>query len=246
MVDSTKVIFPAAQAFLSGKLEMQQTLSAGTVMPAENWTGCTVNTVAVIVLVITGLLVLNSYIRMLPLLTDCLFRWKASIRIDSSIRLKDDRNILALVSLLALVIISDRFSFFSIGMLDSLPQQWSLPGTAAVIIAWVVLRGICYFLCSRRAPRPDTFRTAHTSPRNILILAVTLMVFTAGVIILTDIQDEVGRTILMYEAALLYLIAILRERQILVSACNHFLTFLYLCALELLPTGALIAGNILL
>lgn len=246
MVDSTKVILPAAQAFLSGKLEMQQTVSAGVALPAESWIDSPVNIISVIVLILASLLLLNSYLQMLPLLSDCLSRWKACIRIDSSIRLKNDRNMLAVVSLLATIIIADRFSFFSVGILDSLPDRWSMTGTAAVILAWLLLRSVFYLACSRRAPHPDKFRTAHTAPADFLVLGATLMVFTAGIIFAAGIPDDAGRSILLYESALLYLIAIIRERQILGSICNHFMSFLYLCALELLPTGALIAGNILL
>ena len=97
-----------------------------------------------------------------------------------------------------------------------------------------------------RAPRPETFRTANTSFFNYWILAGLLLVLTAGIISFTGIPDDTGRSILLYELAVMYFVAIIRKSQILLSYCGPLTTFLYLCALDFIPTGALIAGCILL
>ena len=142
--------------------------------------------------------------------------------------------------------IDDRFGFFNADVLGVIPEAWSSPVTLGIIIIWLLVKYLAFYFCSLRAPRPDTFHTAHTSFFNYWILAGLLLVLTAGVIAFTGIPDDTGRRILLYELAVMYLVAILRKSQILLSYCGPLTTFLYLCALEFIPTGALIAGCILL
>ena len=246
MPDSTSVILPAARAFVSGTLEMPETISAAHVDTALAWSDFPVNTILVVIATLLMFLSLRVFLNIAPLLLDSLSRWKACVNIDASVQLKGDRNSLARIVTLPIALIADRYHFLSAGILDKVPEAWSSLVTLGIILVWLLVRYFIFYFCLLRAPRPETFRTAHTSFFNYWTLAGLLLVLTAGVIAFTGIQDEVGRTILLYELAVMYLIAILRKSQILLSYCGPLTTFLYLCALEFIPTGALIAGCILL
>ena len=171
---------------------------------------------------------------------------KACVNIDASVQLKGDRNTLARIITLPIALVADRYGFFTADILDNVPEGWSSPVTLGIILVWLLVKYLAFYLCLFQAPRPETFRTAHSSFFNYWTLAGILLVLTAGIIAFTGIQDEVGRTVLLYELAVMYLIALLRKSQILLSYCGPLTTFLYLCALEFIPTGALIAGCILL
>ena len=75
---------------------------------------------------------------------------------------------------------------------------------------------------------------------------VLLMLATAGILFLFKLPDQLIRTVLYLEIAGIYLVFLIRRTQILSLSCNHFRTFLYLCALELIPTAALIASALLM
>ncbi len=244
MTDSTQVTLPAAKAFLSGKLEMSDSISPGMVASDMTWADYPVNSIAVILFTLLALLTLKSLLNLYPMLLDSLTRWKGCVNIDSSIRLKSDRNLLSLIWLLPIVLVADRYGLPRLSLLDRIPPEWHLSGTLAVLVIWLALRYICYFVCSLRARRQETFRSAHKALFNFLIVLAMLMILTAGIISFTQLSDDTARTIFLYEAAFFYLASLVRERQILGTFCSHFQTFLYLCALEIVPTGALIAANI--
>ena len=246
MTDSTQVTLPAAQAFLSGKLEMSEHISKGIEQTDMAWAEYPVNTIAVIVFTIVALITLKSLLDIYPMLLDSLTRWKGCVNIDSSIRLKSDRNLLGIVWLLPIVLVADRYGLFSMAALENIPPEWHLPGTMAVVVSWLLLRHICYLICSIRAKKPEMFKTAHKSLFNFLIQLAVLMILTAGITSITAVPDHSSRVIILYEAIGFYLIYLLREKQILGTFCGPFRTFLYLCEIEIIPTGALVAANILL
>ena len=246
MTDSTSVILPATRAFASGTLEMPDSISAGYAESVQAWSSFPVNMVLVIIATLLMFLTIRIFLNIAPLLFDSLSRWKACVNIDASVQLKGDRNTLATIITLPIALVADRFGFFNADILDNIPEAWSSPVTLGIILVWLLVRHMAFYFCMLRAPRPETFRTANTSFFNYWILAGLLLVLTAGVISFTDIPDASGRSILLYELAVVYFVAILRKSQILLSYCGPLTTFLYLCALEFIPTGALIAGCILL
>jgi hypothetical protein len=60
-----------------------------------------------------------------------------------------------------------------------------------------------------------------------------------------DTPADVVKSAMLWISACIYLIFILRKTQILISSASFFAAFLYLCALELIPTGALAASAII-
>lgn len=246
MTDSTSVILPAAQAFSSGTLEMPERVPERYVDQVLAWSDHPVNTALIVIATLLLLISLRIFISLFPKLLDSLSRWKACINIDASVQLKSDRNTLAVFATLPLALVADRYGFFSAEILDYVPDAWSSLVTLGIVIVWLLLRYVIFYFFSLRAPRPETFRTAHKSFSNYWILASVLLTLSAGIISFTNIPDAAGRNILLYELAVMYLIALLRKSQILLSFCGPLTTFLYLCALEFIPTGALIAGCVLL
>lgn len=246
MTDSTQVILPAAQAFLSGKLEMPVNIQPGAGSQTLAWTDYPADYILVMVFALLMLVTMKTLISLFPLLLDSASRWKGCITIDSSIRLKSDRNILGLIWLLPIVLFADRYSLFTAGILNKVNPQWHVFATAGVIAAWFFLRLLGYFLCAFRVKKPETFRTAHKCIFNYVILLAPILSLVAGIISFTGLSDQGGKTVVLYCCLAFYLLALLRETQILRTFCGQFRTFLYLCALEIIPTGALIAGNILL
>lgn len=246
MIDSTRVVLPAAEAFRSGILRMQEEATRGFVGEELSWSDYPVNAILVTIFTLLALLSLRSLLSIFPKLLDSLSRWKACVNIDASIQTKSDRNDLGLVYTIPIALLVDRYDLMPMQVMDFIPE--SLHGLAftGLAVVWLLLRHILFALMSTRTRRLETFRTAYLSFFNYWILMGFLMVITGALASVVGIQDATISKVLLYELAVLYAIAFLRKSQILRSYCNPFVTFLYLCGLEILPTGALIAGAILL
>lgn len=246
MTDSTQVTLPAAQAFLSGKLEMPVSMRPGALSEAQAWTDYPADYILVMAAAILILTSLRMLMDLYPFLLDSASRWKGCITIDSSIRLKSDRNLLGLIWLLPVVLITDRYGLLTADILGSIKPQWHVFATAGVLAAWFFLRMVGFIICSLKAKKPETLRTAHKCIFNFIILLASTLIIPVGIFSIGGVPDSIAHTVVLYVTAAFYLLALLRETQILRTFCGQFRSFLYLCALEIIPTGALIAGNILL
>lgn len=246
MVDSTRVVLPAAEAFKSGVLKMQEEAARGFVGEELSWSDYPVNAILVTIFVLLALLSFRSLMNIFPKLLDSLSRWKACINIDASIQTKNDRNALGIVYTIPIALLADRYDLLPAEILDYIPKSWHGLVFTGIFFIWLLFRQLMFALCSTRTRRIETLRTAHMSFFNYWILAGFLMVITLTITSVIGVDDGIISKILRWEVAVLYAIAFLRKAQILRSFCNPFVTFLYLCGLEILPTGALVAGAILL
>jgi len=73
-----------------------------------------------------------------------------------------------------------------------------------------------------------------------------LMLATIGLLGVCGAPDSVLRPVLYCEMLLSYLLSLLRTGQILAGSFSVLTTILYLCALEFLPTAAMVACAVFL
>lgn len=246
MTDSTRVLLPAAEAFSSGILRMREEAARGFAGDELVWSDYPVNAVIVTVFVLLALLSFRILMNIFPKLLDSLTRWKACVNIDASLQTRSDRNILGVIYTIPIALISDRYGLIQPELLESVSESWHGLVITGVFFAWLFLRRIFFLLCGVRCRRPETFRTAHSSFYNYWILAGFLMVITLAFSSVIALDEALISKLFMWEGAVLYAVAFLRKSQILRSFCSRFVSFLYLCGLEILPTGAFVAGAILL
>ena len=98
MIDSTKVILPASQAFRTGTLAMTDTPGTGVPDAVLQWSDYPANTVSIVIFTLLAVFTLKNFLNIAPLLLDSLSRWKACVNIDASVQLKSDRNLLGYIS----------------------------------------------------------------------------------------------------------------------------------------------------
>ena len=94
--------------------------------------------------------------------------------------------------------------------------------------------------------RNRVFTAANRSFYNYAILLFVLLVVLGALLSLGNGPERHVTLVLRLTALLFYLLIVLRRGQIFASACGPFTTFLYLCGLELIPTGVLVATAVLL
>lgn len=201
--------------------------------------------ILVLVFVVLMILLIPTFLQLVPYIADSFFRARGSSALENSVRVSRDRNTVALVMLLPAFLLTFRYRLYNPDFLAWKDGDARLWLAAAAFGGYFLLRLVIYLLLKPHR-RYEAYRTAHHASYTFFILMVLLMLVTAGVMYIFKAPDAVIRLILYIEVATVYFIFLVRRSQILALSCNHFRTFLYLCALELFPTAALIVSAVLL
>ena len=191
--------------------------------------------------VVLLILLARPFLELLPFLADSIFRARGSTALENSVRQSRDRSLIALALLLPLLLLSYRYRLYDPQWVRDLSPSLRLGAIAAALGGWLLLRQLLYFWLRPRR-RNDFYRLAHRSGYTFFILLMVLMILTAGILAIFGSNDFTVRSFLYIEMAVLYLLFLIRRSQILSLSCSHLLSFLYLCALDLIPTGLLIVS----
>lgn len=204
--------------------------------------GYSITALAVAVLVLAYL---ESFTAMVPLVVDSLLRDRGSNEIEGSIKKSRDRNLLCLTMVLALVLLSYRYSLVSPAFIAEYEPEIQFLMTAGLVLGYALLHIVLYVLLKPRR-RSEYYRRSNNTGYNFFIVAALLMSVTAAVMSLTPSSDLAVRRTLYIEMLVFYILMIGRRAQILRLNCRLLPTFLYLCALEFLPLALLICTAVLL
>ena len=191
------------------------------------------------------LLLLNTLVEVFPSLMACLVRWKESVNLDASVQLSRGRDIMSIAMVMPFCLTAGRFSLYSPAWVGEFGTDGRLGITIGVIIAYILLRkGLEHIFRSRKI-NPKTYKTACKSSHTFFII-LTLVLMAMGGILSFIKADPMGiRNAMLWVSAITYALLLLRKFQIFNSSCSFFSSFLYLCALEILPTGALVASALI-
>lgn len=202
-------------------------------------------TILVAVFVVLMILLMSTFLQLLPFIADSLMRARGSAALENSVRVSRDRNIVALVMMLPGFLLAFRYRLYDPSFIAAHTGDTRLWLIGACFTGYLLLRLFIYLLLKPRR-RYENYQVAHHASYTFFIILVLLALGTAGVLSLFKFQDSVMRMVLYVETATVYLVFLIRRTQILSLSCNHFRTFLYLCALELIPSAALILSAVLL
>ena len=228
--------------FKTGELLLEQSPS-----PAVEWAGGTpmLMGILVTVFVVLALLELRNFLHVGPFLWDSVFRARGSVALENNVRVARERNQLTLILIIPAILFIYRYRLYNPRFLQQMDGNWRLAAVAGVFLGFLLLRLLMYlFLKPRR--RTDHYRMAYRAGYTFFILLMLPAIATVTVLYFFKANDFIIRSFLYAEAALSYLFFLVRKAQILTLSCNPLLTFLYLCGLEILPTGALVATAVLL
>lgn len=225
--------------FRSGTLDMS-TEPLEYVARTLHWGDVMVNRIAVMVTIILLIMTLPDLIRLYPQLLRCLSRWKGNLELEHSISLARTRNNVALVAGVALCLIADRWQLADPSFRQEAPESFRLVITAALLIGTALLRRLVYVATKFRSLTNEYAITLRQTIFNYLILLASLMLVTVLLAVALRAPDAVVRNVLYAECAVFYLVHLIRFTEILRSRCGILATFLYLCALEILPIGILV------
>ena len=234
---------PVDSAFVKGHLTLPSV--PGTVSGYETVASPISDVMALLSLLVI-ITLLRRLVEIFPSLIAGIIRWKESVNLFNSVRLSRDRNMIALSLVVPFCIIIYRTGLYSPAFLNTFTGDARFGLITGIIIGYIITRALLEKMCAPKKRNSQMYWCACRSAYSFFILLVLLLLALWSVLGIFNVDDETVRSAMLWLSAAIYTIFILRKTQIFASSCSIFTAFLYLCALEILPTGALIASAVIL
>jgi hypothetical protein len=109
----------------------------------------------------------------------------------------------------------------------------------------MILRVLTSWLFRPARIQQKVSNAAGKSSYTFFVIYALLLLTTGAIMGIADVDDATVRYAMLWVSAFIYLLFLLRKMQIFASSCSVFAAFLYLCALEMIPTGILIVSAII-
>lgn len=221
------------QDFPNGKLWMSdEPLEA--IAREASWAQDPVHSVIALLSLVLLIVFMRDYFILWTPVLRCLLRAKANVEMEHSIQLARTRNRAAILTLLPMWLIAERFGLISEHMWLSL----------SIMVAYLILkRLVAAIILPRRIPGEVRLAVRRALYTYGIVLAF-VMIATVGLWLLIDWDPASMVWVFGAEAGATLLLSMLREGEILSASCRPFATFLYLCGLEAVPAAALVAAAI--
>ncbi len=232
---------PIDSAFVQGQLLMSQVPQAHqvheTVFP---WVD-----ILALVSILPFLFFLKPFLEVIPSILSCAIRSKENINLENNVKLSRTRNLLALALILPFVLIVFEKKLYSPSFYVSLTPGLQFLTLIGIVIVYVILAWAFAKLMAPDSSKKRNYKIACRSSFNFFILLVLLLLAVVGVFELFDVSEKLAQTSLYWIFGITYILYIIRKLQIFASSFPIFTAILYLCALEIIPTGAVVASAII-
>lgn len=199
----------------------------------------------VVAFAVLAIALLKRFLQVLPYMADSYLRVRGSAALEGSIRVSQDRNLVALVLTIPALLVTYRYRLYDPAILRDLDPNLRLAGVALALLAYVLVRHMVY-LWVRPHRRMDIFRQSHRVGYTYFIFLMLLVLITVGILSLAGVESANVRYVIYGETGLVFFLLLYRSSQILSLSCNRLRTFLYLCALEILPAALLAVSAVVL
>ena len=195
--------------------------------------------------VVAMILILRPFVEILPSLLACLIRWKEIVNLENVVKYARYRNWIAFILIIPFCITVYEFKLYRPHFIENLSDDLNLLAIIGVFIGYLVLRLISSNLSMSRKKRTKASDTAQSSSYIFFIILTLLSMIEGAILSFIKVDIETIRSIILWTCGIIYVIALVRKLQILSSNYNLFSAILYLCAFEILPTGALLTSAII-
>ena len=195
--------------------------------------------------VLTAMLLLRSIVSIFPSLAACMARTKECFNLESSVKLSRDRDLLAWAMILPFCLLTYSFNLFGTGFMNGYNEDLRLLVIIGMFALYIAFRYAVYKLFSTQRIPTRTYSTGGFAAHTFFVILTFLLLATGGFMTATGADKEVIKTAMLWISAGIYLLFIVRKLEIFTSSCSIFTAFLYLCALEIIPTGTLVISAII-
>ena len=191
------------------------------------------------------LLLLRRLVNVYPSLMACMIRGKESVNLESSVKLSLDRDRITYAMIIPFCLVAFRFRLYDSSFLQGVSENGLLGIYFLVFVGYVLLRMLVIWLFRPHKMPQKTYRTANRAAFTFFTLLSLALLITGGVMSFLHIDESFIRLAMLWISAAIYALFLLRKTQIFCTSCSVFTAFLYLCALEMIPTGILVVSDII-
>ncbi len=237
------MIAPADSAFTQGSLMLPTTPSS---VPFQEPITSPVCDVAALISLIAIICLLRKIIEILPSLLASLIRWKESINLFNSVKLSRDRNAITMAMVIPFCLVAADSGIYSPSFMETIGADAGFGITLGIFTLFAAFRLLLERMCRPKRRNVQIYRCACRTSYTFFIILTILLMSLWGILSVLDTSPETSRDAMLWLSGGIYIIFVLRKTQIFASSCSLFTAFLYLCALEILPVGALVASAVIL
>ena len=191
------------------------------------------------------LLIIRTFVGLVPSLMATVIRWKESLNLEASVKLSRDRNTVAACAAIFFCLTMVTYDIYDLKCLQTLGANshfWVLIG---IFCLFVAIRTFIEHTIRPRRIQTKSYMAVVRVSYSFFIVLTMLLLLMSGIATVSNMNPEHAKNAILWISALTYLLHLIRKLQILSSSCSIFAGFLYLCALEILPTGVLIASAVI-
>ena len=191
------------------------------------------------------MMTIRIFVGIFPSLMATFIRWKESLNLEASVKLSRDRNHAAICAIIPFCLTIAKHKVYYPNFLENLKPDAYL---------WVIIGGFCLFLALRtllehilkpRRMQAKTYKAVISFGYSFFIILTMLLLLLSGAASLLSVNEAHTKNAMLWVSALTYLLYLIRKLQIFNSSSSFFGGILYLCALEILPTGVLITSAVI-
>lgn len=230
---------PADSAFVCGILELPAEPPAA---PEHERDGSLTGEILAIFSLLTTILLLKKIVNVFPSLIACVMRWKESFNLEASVKSGRDRDIIALGMFIPFCMIVEHYRLYSPAYMADLGETFRIAATAGTFVVYACTKMLAATVCKPKTTGTKAFAIGIKASGTFFILLALLLLGMAGVAGFLDLTPESVKPTMLCVSAAVYAVFLLRSFQIFASSVSHFTAFLYLCALEIVPTGLLVGS----
>ena len=195
--------------------------------------------------ILTVMLLLRNMVSVFPSLIACVIRTKENMNLEASVKLGRNRDLIAASMIPIFCLIVSKYKLYDISFLNGYLQDARFGLTVAIFAAYVLFRmAVCRLIKPQRIPK-KTYTTAANASRTFFIVLTLALLSCGGIYSILGLDTGSARNAMLWISAIIYFIFIIRKSEIFISCCSVFTAFLYLCALEIIPTGTLVVSAII-
>ncbi len=188
---------------------------------------------------------LRSLVNIFPSIMACIFRWKECVNMEASIKNYKDRDITALALIPAFCLTAEKFCLYSPQFTENMNEDLRTGVAFGVFFAYFIIRQLTALVVRPGKMGAKTYKTGNRTSYTFFILLALLTIALGGILSFFNVNPSAVRSAMLWISIAIYALFLIRKTQIFYSSCSIFTAFLYLCALEILPTGLLIASAVI-
>ena len=222
------------QDFPNGRLWMSDE-PLETLVREASWAQDPVHSVVALLAIVLLIIFMRDYFILWTPVMRCMVRAKANVEMEHSIQLARTRNRAALLMLLPMWLIAERFSIISERMWLSL----------AIMLGYLVLKRLAAEIALPRKLSAEARLAVRRALYTYGIVLAFVMMMTVGLWMLVRWDAGAMMWVIVAEAGATLLLSMVREGEILSATYHPLVSFLYLCALEIVPAAGLVAAAVL-